>query len=286
MDPSRLPVTQAFLLLLAGLLASAAFAAQALDSSEGPPLFPIDESVYLGQIYPSGLLYLEGFEQGNDASAPGNWPEAVLFVPLDEEALPAVTRTRELATARLLGIESNVNPPKAERMLPAESPCVPEDYHPREVSAYVGGDGRPVPWEPAEYFATNEWFGCAREPAVAVYVVEGEIDASFRLVAFASDLGVVRLEWSAAGTRRPLTAAEADRVADRRARNRECTLQPRDREEAEQLLNFDLEDTPYRIRLSSHVTACTSLGEVFILDVLEGEDLLETREITRWRGNP
>jgi hypothetical protein len=57
-------------------------------------------------------------------------------------------------------------------------------------------------------------------------------------------------------------------------------------EDAERLLEFGLEGTAYRIRLSSHVAACTSLGEVLILDVLDDGDPLENREITRGRGNP
>lgn len=286
MNLPQLSATQALLVLLAGMAASAGCDAQDMDSREGSPLIPIDDSVYLGQIYPSGLLYLESFRSRGEASALGDWPTVVRFMPMDQEASSAIPPSSQSATARFLRIEQDVNPPEVERLLRADSPCVPEGYRPSEASTYVGGDARPVIWEPAEYFATNEWFGCWREPTVAVYEVEGEIEASFRIVAFRPELALVRPEWHDAGTPRPLTSEEAERVAERIARDGECPLQPRGLEEARKLLGFALKDTRYRIRLSSHVAACTSLGEVFILDVLEGEDLLESHGIVRWRGDP
>lgn len=285
MDVSRGPVPWALLLVLAGLVASPGVSAQGLDQSDASVPIAITGSIHLGQVYPSGLLYLDFAGRPLIDMDPDDWPEVVHFVPLDEGAQTAMPRAGKPATARFVGIERNVNPPEIEGMLSSDSPCVFEGYRQRENSAYVGGDGRFKGWEPAEYFATSEWFGCEREFAVAQYLMDEGIDASFRIVAFPPELSLIGFDWSVAGLPRPLSYTEEEQVANRRLRNPECTLQPLDRDDAEQLLRFDINETPYSVRLSSHLLACTSLGEVFIVDALEGDTLLDSRTIGRWRGN-
>lgn len=99
-----------------------------------------DEAVYLGQVYPSGTLYLEAFEgAGDPASAPD--AERLLFVPLDADLdLPAEWLGRWLG-ARRVGRSEHVDPPRAEGMLAADSPCAGEDYAPKDGAAYAARSG-------------------------------------------------------------------------------------------------------------------------------------------------
>lgn len=97
-------------------------------------------SIYLGQVYPSGMLYLEAFAgAGDPADAPD--AERLLFVPLDADLdLPAEWLGRWLG-ARRVGRSEHVDPPRAEGMLAADSPCAGEDYAPKDGAAYAARSG-------------------------------------------------------------------------------------------------------------------------------------------------
>lgn len=80
MNLLRLPETQKFLLLVAGLMVSAGFTLRTLDSSGSSLLIPIGGLIYLGQACLTGLFYLGAFDR--TGSAPGVWRGVLDFVPL------------------------------------------------------------------------------------------------------------------------------------------------------------------------------------------------------------
>jgi hypothetical protein len=278
----------------AGLLCALEVEVGAQQTAE-PEADRVARSVFLGQAYPSGALYLEAFRVAPGALRHSpEWPDRVRFLPLDQLD-PSLSRVpAEPLEARFLLVGDWVNPPAAEGMLVPSSPCVPPGYSPRDGARYLtttGAEEEPgVVWQGAEYFATNEWFGCAVEPSVPVYRIGEPIEGAFRVVAFASSLPVSEPDRSVAGTPRPMTPAEETAVTERRnrrERDREaCTLEPRDLDGARQIVSFRVEGTPYHGRISSYVAACTALAEVFLLDLLEDGEVVATYQVSRWRGNP
>lgn len=245
-------------------------------------------SVHLGQVYPSGTLYLEAFEgAGDPAGAPD--AERLLFVPLDADLdLPAEWVGRWLG-ARLVGRSEHVDPPRAEGMLAADSPCAGEDYAPKDGAAYAARSGAAqtaVAWRAEEYFATVEAFTCGSEHGLLLYDAEEPPPRSFRVLAVRPDLRISDLDRSVAGLPRPLTAEDEAALRERRAARDECTLEPRDVDGATQIVAFRDAESGHRVRVSSYVSACTALSEHFLLDVLAGDDVLATFRIVRWRGNP
>lgn len=245
-------------------------------------------SVYLGQVYPSGTLYLEAFEgAGDPAGAPD--AERLLFVPLDADLdLPAEWLGRWHG-ARRVGRSEHVDPPRAEGMLAADSPCAGEDYAPKDGAAYATRSGAAqtaVSWRAEEYFATDEAFACGSEHGLLLYEADEPPPRSFRVLAVRPDVRIGDLDRSVAGLPRPLTAQDEEALSERRAAYEECTLEPRDIDGATQIVAFRDAESGYRVRVSSHVSACTHLSEHFLLDVLAGDDVRATFRIVRWRGNP
>lgn len=247
----------------------------------------IGGSVYLGQAYPSGRVYLEAFRDA-DHQPLGAAAERVELVPLDRDVAMARTGGWR-AGARLVGQAEPVNPPAAEGMLPTDSSCVPEGYVRMSGAVYARvrrADDQNVPWRTEDYFSTAAWYGCAWEVSLSLYRAEEPIPKSFRVIGFRAGFSPGDLDHSVAGQPRPMSPEEASELEELQGSEAECTLQPRYMDEAIQLVAFHPPDFPYRVRLSSYVSACTSLGERFLLDVLAGDDVVGTFSLGRWRGSP
>ncbi|HEX7089970.1 MAG TPA: hypothetical protein VF192_07525 [Longimicrobiales bacterium] len=245
-------------------------------------------SIYLGQVYPSGTLYLEAFEGAGD---PAGVPDAerLLFTPLDADVdLPPEWLGRWLE-ARWVGRSDHADPPRAEGMLSPDSPCAGGDYEPREGATYAARSAAAhagIPWRVEEYFATVEAFTCGSEHGLLLYQADEPPPRSFRVLAVRPEVRIAELDRSVAGLPRPLTAEEEAALRERRAARDECTLEPRDVDGATQIVAFREADSGHRVRVSSYVSACTALSEHVLLDVLAGDSVLATFRIVRWRGNP
>lgn len=255
---------------------------------------PVDEqelvrlrgSIFLGQVYPSGHVYLDAFgELGNHRGGLTEWPDRILLFALDRGATLQTT-DQPLAIAGYLRSEAWVNPPELEGMLETDSPCVSDGYLPHATAGYLIREPPGHPGQTADYFATIEWFGCGAEPSVPLYQVDIPVEQSFPVIAFRPEIEVVRANYSVAGDARPLSAVEAGDVAQQRAQDDQCTLEPGYLDEAKQIVHFVTRNPAYRFRLSSHIEACTSLAEVFVLDILDNTEVVTSLTSTRWRGNP
>lgn len=244
-------------------------------------------SIFLGQAYPSGRVYLDAFgDLGNHHGGLAEWPDRILLVPMDSGAGGPATAPFGPLDARYVRSTEWSNPPELEGMLTVDSPCASEGYEARQGADYFARGLPADPGHTPDFFGTVDWFGCQAEPNVPVYQMGSQPEHSFRVIAFRPELEIRTIDYSVSGLTRPLTMAEAEEVAVLRTRDAQCTLEPRRLDEARQVALFTTPNPGYNLRLSSHVEACTVLAEVFVLDVLKGGGIVATLRSTRWRGNP
>lgn len=272
--------TTAILLLMASAFSHAG-RAQAGGAAD------LARSVFLGQAYPSGHVYLEAFgDLGNHREGLTAWPEEILLLPLDSGASWPTAGPTTLAGARYVRSAAWVNPPEVEGMLGVDSPCVSEGYHVRAGGRYLPREPTGHPGHTEDYFGTIDWYGCGGEPSVPIYHADIPLAVSFGVLALPLYIDVVAIDHSVRGDARPLTASEADEVASQRARDEQCTLEPHYLDGAKQIVQIATRNPAHILRLSSHISACTSLAEVFVLDIMDGDHVITTLRTSRWRGNP
>lgn len=174
---------------------------------------PVAGAFFLGQVYPSGRLYIE---RVNGAAGEGGeeWPERLHFIPLDPEvSLPGASGVQTLG-AQFVEAASWIRPRAIEGIFGPDSPCVPEGYQPGEGAGYASapdpGNGRDY----RDYFDADEWFdACGDLEYGAVYDSDGPTGLYFRVLAFRPDIVVRDLSHASAGAPRPLTDQERQELA-------------------------------------------------------------------------
>jgi hypothetical protein len=240
--------------LILGLLT--AFCTSILAQVPSNPL-AIAESVFVGQLYPTGNAYIRPFPVRQAAVT---WPKSIVLAIIpDRVSTPLQSFEAEL-------ISSKVQPsyiPGVEGM---------DDQH-----ATCGAEF-PQKHDPSIVYLSEDFFNasfdyCDPNEGIALYRAR-PVPFSVRVLAFPAGIRMVDPR-SLTGTR-PLTREEVVEVSRQKAEPaRGCTATPAFIDSATRLFQANL-DSRLSVRLSAYKSpSCTGqLSTIYLLDVLRGQELL------------
>ena len=251
-------------LLVLGFLLAFCMAIQAQAPSN--PV-AIAESVFIGQIYPSGNTYVRPFPIRQAAV---NWPKAILLVTIPERA------STSLRSFEAELVSTKVGPsyiPGVEGMDHQHAPCGAE-FGERHDSSIV---------YLSEDFFNASFDYCDSNERVALYRAK-PVTFSVRVLGFPAEIRIVDPR-SLTGTR-PATREELQEVARQKAEPAGgCTTTPAFLDSATRLFQGNF-DNRFSVRLSSYKTpGCTGhLSTIYLLDVFRGQELLRTFQASQNHG--
>jgi hypothetical protein len=227
--------------------------------------------LFIGQVYPSGNVYLKPLAGGERPA--GNLPKSVLLLPLSSDS--AVLRT----------------PPTAATLA---SPTVKFDYIPRlegmDNQHLTCGPTEPRKKNPAFRYLTEDFFDatvdyCDGNDDVALYR-SSSLSYSVKVLAFTSETDLIDTRLVSGA--RPVTPAEELEIGRQRSnlqKEGECATTPAFVDSAERLVEAAT-GRGLILRLSSYKTpGCAGhLTTIYILDVLRGQEVVQTFQISQSHG--
>jgi hypothetical protein len=266
----------------------------ALGSWAGQEPDDIAARIFLGQVYPSGNVYLKPFPLPTESQSEMDylrafsWPDRVFFQALSSTD-PYATESREGHFSSVMHDQREVEPnviqlesayiPALESMDDWHEGCTKEFYKPRNPQyQYLGGD-----------FFSSAFFHCEPNEGVAIYTSSHSSNVSFTVMAFNADLELSDLE-RLNGRPRPLTADESAMVRQQKLEyesyESECTTIPRFLDSATSHVSAKVKGSDLSILISQYETpGCGGhLANVFILDVLKSGALLKKYELVQYQG--
>ena len=251
-------------LLMLGFLLALCMVIQAQAPSDPEA---IAESVFIGQIYPSGNTYVRPFPV---KKAEVSWPKSIFLVTVPERAsTPLQSFEAELVSAKV----GSSYIPGVEGMDNQHATCGAEFRERHDSSImYVSED-----------FFKASFDYCDSNEGVAMYRTR-PVTFSVRVLAFPAEVRIVAPR-SLTGTRL-MTRAEQAEVARLKAEPAgNCTTTPALIDSATRLFqgNFDNRLT---VRLSAYKTpGCNGhLSTIYLLDVLRGDALMRTFQASQNHG--
>ena len=251
-----------------GLLMAVVITLQVAAESDRPP---IATGLFVGQVYPSGNVYLKPLA-GEEQSG-RNLPKSVFLLPLSNDSAvlktPPTQATLTSATVRFDYI------PRLEGMDDDHLTCGPSVPRKKNVAfRYLSED-----------FFDAAFDYCDDNDDVSLYR-SSPLPYSVKVLAFAAETDLIdtRLVSSA----RPVTPAEEDDIVRQKRdlqREGECTTTPAFVDSAKRLVEGATAGG-LTLRLSSYKTpGCGGhLSTIYILDVLRKEDLLRSFQISQSHG--
>jgi len=252
---------------------------QIADAGASVAALPPDRialGVFLGQVYPSGNIYLKGFndELGDLPSAV--WPTKVIFRGLAKEE--GAARFQFGSFRKVFGSADYL--PGLEHMDNGHAPCGKDlAYMKNPKFNYL---------EPDFFNATSNY--CDPNDGVALYAGGAKNNQSFQIVAFAPALAIQNIKVSDGSEGRPLAPGEADEITRKKKAGasalNDCTTVPAYLSDAVLLATLSIADTPNTLRLSSYDDpGCMGhLETIYVLDVLEDDHFQKRYELHQFRG--
>jgi len=248
----------------------------------------IVKSVFLGQVYPSGNIYLRTFDE--IAGDSFFWPGSITYHSLMSNHHTAVKfgdasfvktmkdpRERTRYGYRILPVYI----PYEEGM--QDDVCNPtRELKEGPVKKYLdSGD-----------FFDSAFYHCDVNDSVAVYTCAPNKRFSFQVVAFPKELEIENPNLLLGLTKRPLTLEERKAVQRQKEEVKsldekgECTTVARFLDEARQFFTADIKGSDLRIRISMYQSpGCAGhLARYYILDILRGNTPLKTAELVKVEG--
>jgi hypothetical protein len=231
-------------------------------ASADPKRDEILGSVFIGQAYGPSRFYLLGFH-GTEASV--TWPKKVTVRSME----PSVT-----LADRHADFEEELNADKEGD----------DDLENREIEAAS------LP-KPIGFFGTVE-DSQVEDRHIGEYAGMDKVMASYPIVAFAPVFDLGNLNFTVAGKKRTMTETEKAQVAARRShyqqetKDSDCTTEPGFLDEAKQLWTAEIKNKGFWVRLSQYDDpGCGGhLSQVYVLDVMEGGEVRESRELRHYFG--
>ena len=221
----------------------------------------LPRSVFLGELYPSGHLYLDALDP--DAAPPAE----VRYIRLQAPVTPP-------APARLSEKLEGVYVPGVEGVDPNAGPkCEPKEPRAEPFAGFFGRDALD---------------GCETERSVSRYATEAKPEQPAPVLAVDAKLDPGAPDFSVAGSPRPLTlqeARDADKLKQDVAKVTSCTTRPRFLDAARQIVVVPLAQGR-ALRLSRYDNpGCSGhLEQVWVVDVLADGRAARTARLTRYRG--
>lgn len=267
-------------------LMTAGYSAAEEDSAE------IAAHIFLGQVYPSGKVYLAPFpppkssQSDEDYLRSYRWPQAVAYQSVS--AVPA-SANRPLP-ARFLSVMHDAFREISPNVRQIEAAYIPslefmDERHEGCAKALYRPKNPQYRYEGADFFE-QVLFSCNSNEGIGVYQGKpGEV--SFGVVAFDKSAKLSGVQYLN-GEPRPLTRAELAEVAREKAEDAEksdCTTTPRYLDSAASLLSAKA-GGGLSLRLSRYTSpGCGGhLAEIYVLDVLKGSVPVQTRMLIRPKG--
>jgi hypothetical protein len=227
--------------------------------------------LFIGQVYPSGNVYLRPLA-GEERPA-GNLPKSVFVLPLSRESAALKTPPTEATLA---------------------SPTVKFDYIPRlegmDDEHLTCGPAEPRKKNSAFRYLTEDFFDasfdyCDGNDDVALYR-SSPVPYSVKVLAFTSEAGLI--DTRLVSGVRPVTPTEEQEIARQKRdlqKEGECTTTPAFLDSAQRVVEAATEKG-LSLRLSSYRTpGCAGhLTTIYILDVLRGQELVQTFQISHSHG--
>ena len=231
----------------------------------------IEHAVFLGQLYPSGNVYLRAFENEGDSRS---WPSSIAVLtlaPSDSGGAAMVHATY----AELLDAGGDT-----------EVDGIGRDFRPNE---------RPASGEEHDFsdgFFYTMFDSSLADRNVARYVAKDAAAESLQVIAFDSRLRAEAIDYSRRGRPRPLTATEKTEVEEERAtlerelRGMDCTTVPAFVDSAKELLRAAIAGTGVTIRIShySNPGCAGHLDEVYLLDLVDADGTRQRFELHHYVG--
>jgi hypothetical protein len=228
-----------------------------------PVVDNLRSQVFIGQVYPSGNVYVKSLSSNRD------WPKELLLVPLvgDRAASKALLVSQTMQPAYI---------PAIEGMDDQHDPCGPLPTKPLDLSfEYLSDeffDGM------IDYCETNE--------DVAVYhTVPSQF--SYTVLAFSPEVALENIRLVEGP--RPVTAAEGQQAAEEKRQiekiAKDCTTVPAYIDSAALFLEAGL-GNGMTLRLSSYKNpGCAGhLSTIYLVDVLRGDAVLSTFQLVQNQG--
>ena len=231
----------------------------------------IATGLFIGQVYPSGHAYLKPLA-GEDAPA-NNLPKSVFLLPLSGE--PAALKT----------------PPTQATLI---SPTVRFDYIPRvegmDDQHLTCGPAEPRKKNPAFRYLSEDFFDaifdyCDGNDDVALYR-SSPLPYSVKVLAFTSEVDLIDARLVSGA--RPVTPTEEQDIARQRRdlqSEGECTTIPAFVDSSQRVLEAS-SGRGLTLRLSSYKTpGCAGhLSTIYVLDMLRGQDVVQTFQLGQSHG--
>lgn len=231
----------------------------------------IGASLFIGQIYPSGNVYLRSF--AGSELRPDAFPKSLLLVPLPSE--DSALRTTPLTATLNAPMTSLHYIPSLERMDEGHVPCSPV---------------RTDPTNPAFQYRSDDFFTamfdyCDGNEGVVIYR-SAATSFSVKVLAFTPEL-LLANPTRVSGLR-PTTPTETEEVLRRKRQletRGECTTTPAFIDAATRVLEASLGGN-LTLRLSSYSSpGCAGhLATVYIADILRGGDLIRSFQVAQSQG--
>ncbi len=202
----------------------------------------IARAIVIGQAYPSGNVYVAGF----DETEPRRWPSRLGLLPIFKAAPAPIGAGADFFRPVTQDSEEQADFPRRE---PGADITVERDV-------FRTLDNMPV-----------------QDRNLARYRAVEAIDASVSILGWDEAIGLADISFAGRGQRRPTTTGEAVLIAaEKKARPKdvECTTVPQYLDSAEILLTAKAANSNITIRLSHYDTpGCLGhLSQVWVLDVM------------------
>ncbi len=251
--------------------------------------------VFLGQLYPSGNIYLKPFPLPGESQSEMDylksfsWPDRIFSRALSSTD-PNANQIREGHLSSVMhDVHREIGPneirlesayiPSLESMSDSHEGCTKELYRPRDSQyQYLGGD-----------FFYSVLFHCEPNEGVAIYKSSELSNVSFTVMAFNTDLELSEVE-QLGGKPRPLTADESAMVRQQELEyesyKSECTTTPKFLNAATSHISANVKGSDLSILISRYETSgCGGhLANVFIPDVVKSGVLLAKYELVQYEG--
>ena len=247
------------------------------------PVELVGQNIFLGQVYPSGNLYLKGFTDDLGEITAKAWPPKILFRGFSKEEGAARIRFADFKHALKDtvkdGKQYSLYFPGVEGMDNGHAVCGQEsEYKPNPEHLYL---------DPDFFYTVFDY--CDSNNGTVLYVT-GKSRESYRVIAFGPSLAVENIQIADGTEGRPLAPGEADEIARKKKAGasalNDCTTVPAFANEAVLLLKFGIAETATTARLSSYDNpGCMGhLETIYLLDVLEEGKHRKTFELHQYKG--
>jgi hypothetical protein len=230
--------------------------------------------LYLGEIYPSGHIYVQSVQSPSDNTA---WPQE-----LNVQGMRGSIVAGGLAKAKFFKPVSNEYPPGAEGM-------EKEDYNHNKSCGWKYSIQPKFQYSEPDYFETVFDY-CERDSKLGLYKTTLAISEAHNIVAGSGTLILDKPDYSQLGKPRPMTRVEKKIVQEERAKatasSDACDTNQSFLDSAEQLSTFPVLNTHYSIRISHYSNpGCGGhLVEIYIVDLLEDNRLKNSVLVSRYFG--